>query len=52
MGIRHRKPQLTESITTSTSKSCKIPRIPATQNVVTNRTDFQCENNQKLIRQK
>ena len=39
-GIRHRKPQLTESITTLTSKSHKIPKIPATQNVAKNRMDF------------
>ena len=39
-GIRHRKPQLTESITTSTSKSHEIPKIPATQNVAKNRMDF------------
>ena len=29
-GIRNRIPQLRESITKSTSKSCKIPKIPAT----------------------
>ena len=39
-GIRHRKPQLTESITASTSKSCEIPKIPATQNVAKNRMDY------------
>ena len=31
-GIRCKKPQLTESITVSASKSCKIPKIPMTQN--------------------
>ena len=39
-GIRHRKPQLTENITTSTSKSHEIPKMPATQNVAKNGTDF------------
>ena len=39
-GIRCRKLQLTECITASTSKSCKIPNIPATQNVAKVRTDF------------
>ena len=39
-GIRCRKPQLTESIAASTSKSCKIPKISATQNVAKNRMDF------------
>ena len=39
-GIRCRKPQLTKSITVSTSKSCEIPKIPATQNVPKNRMDF------------
>ena len=32
-GIRCKKPQLIESITTSTSKSHEIPKIPTTQNV-------------------
>ena len=36
----HRKPKLTESITTLTSKSCKIPKIPTTQNVTKIRMDF------------
>ena len=39
-GIRHKKPQLIESISTSTSKSCKIPKIPTTQNVTKNRMGF------------
>ena len=38
--VRHRKPQLTESITASTSKSFKIPKISTTQNVAKNRMDF------------
>ena len=39
-GIRHRKHHLTESTTASTSKSCEIPKKPATQNVAKNRMDF------------
>ena len=39
-GIRCKKPQLLESITVSTSKSCEIPKIPMTQNVTKNRMDF------------
>ena len=39
-GIRCRNHQLTESTTTSTSKSCQIPKIPATQNVAKNKMDF------------
>ena len=39
-GIKHRKPQLTESITASTSKSREIPKIPTTQNVTKNIMDF------------
>ena len=39
-GIRHRKPQLTENITTVMNKSHKIPKIPMTQNVSKNRMDF------------
>ena len=39
-GIRHKKAQVIESKTASTSKSCQIPKIPTTQNVTTNRTDF------------
>ena len=39
-GIMCRKPQLTESITASTSKSSKIPKILVTQNVAKNRMDF------------
>ena len=39
-GIWHRKPQLTENITTSTNKSHKILKMTATQNVAKNRTDF------------
>ena len=35
-----KKPQLTESITTSASKSLEIPKIPTTQNVAKNRMDF------------
>ena len=40
VGIRCKKPQPVESITTSTSKSCEIPKIPMTQDVAKNRTDF------------
>ena len=36
-GIRHRKPQLTEHLTTTLNKSHKIPKIPMIQN---NRIDF------------
>ena len=39
-GIRCRKPQQTENITTSTNKSHEIPKIPPTQNVAKNRMDF------------
>ena len=39
-GTRHKKPQLIESITASTSISCTIPKIHTTQNVTKNRTDF------------
>ena len=39
-GIRCKKPQLIESITASASKSCQIPKIPMTQNVTKNKTDF------------
>ena len=39
VGIRHRKPQQTENITTSTNKSQEILKIPATQNVAKNRMD-------------
>ena len=39
-GMRCKKPQPVESITTSTSKSCKIPKIPMTQDVTKNRMDF------------
>ena len=39
-GIWCKTPQLIESITASTSKSCKIPKIPTTQNLTKNRTDF------------
>ena len=39
-GIRCKKPQLIDSITTSASKSCEIPKIPMTQNVTKNRMDF------------
>ena len=45
-GIRHRKPQLTESISALISKSCKIPMIPTTQNVAKIEWIFQHENNQ------
>ena len=38
-GIICKKPQLIESITTSASKSCEIPKKPMTQNVTKNRTD-------------
>ena len=39
-GIRGRKPQLTENITTAMNKSHKILRLPMTQNVSKNRRDF------------
>ena len=39
-GIRCKKPQPVDGITASTSKSCKIPRIPTTQDVAKNRMDF------------
>ena len=39
-GIRHKKPQPVESITALTSKSHEIPKIPMTQDVTKNRTDF------------
>ena len=39
-GIRHKKSQPVESITTSTSKSHEIPKIPMTHDVAKNRTDF------------
>ena len=29
-GVRHKKPQPVDDITASTSKSCKIPKIPMT----------------------
>ena len=51
-GIRHRKPQLTESITASTSKSCEIPKTPATQNVAKNRMDFPVQEQSITKRQK
>ena len=44
-GIRCRKPQLTESITASTRKSCKMPKLPSTQNVAKIEQIFQHENN-------
>ena len=40
VGIRCRKPQLTENITAVTNKSHEIPKIPMTQNVAKNRMDF------------
>ena len=39
-GIRHRKPQLMESLTASANKSCEIPNISTTQNEAKNRMDF------------
>ena len=39
-GKRCKKPQLVQSITTSTSKAHERPKIPTTQNVTKNRTDF------------
>ena len=45
-GIRCRKPQLTENITTVTNKSNKIPRIPMAQNVSKIQQAFQHKNNQ------
>ena len=38
--IRCKKPQPVDSITASTSKSSKIPKIPTTQNVTKNNMDF------------
>ena len=37
-GIKHKKH--VDGITISTRKSCKIPRIPTSQDVTKNRTDF------------
>ena len=39
-GIRHRKPQPVEGITASTGVSHEIPKIPTSQNVTKNNTDF------------
>ena len=39
-GIRCKKPQLVESVTTSASKLCEVPKIPTTQIVTKNRMDF------------
>ena len=39
-GMRPRKPQQIENITTSTNKSHEIPKIPMTQDVFQNRMDF------------
>ena len=39
-GIRHKKPQTVDVITASTSKSCKIPKIPTTQNATKDSMDF------------
>ena len=39
-GIRHRKPKQTENITMVMNKSHEIQKIPITQNVSKNRTDF------------
>ena len=39
-GIRHKKPKPVEGIITSTSISCKIPKIPTSQNVTKNNMDF------------
>ena len=40
VGIMHKKPQPVENITASTSKSCKIPNIPTTQDVTKIKMDF------------
>ena len=45
-GIRCRKPQQTENITTSTNKSYEILKIHANQNVAKIECTFQHENNQ------
>ena len=39
-GIRCKKPQPVDGINASTSKSCKIPKIPMTEYVTKNRMDF------------
>ena len=39
-GTRCKKPQPVDSINASTSKSCKIPKIPVAQNVTQHSTDF------------
>ena len=39
-GIGHKKPQPVDGKTASTSKSCKIPKIPMVQNVTKDSTDF------------
>ena len=39
-GIRCKKPEPVDGITASKSKSCKIPKIPMTQDVAKNRMDF------------
>ena len=39
-GMRCKKPQPVDGITASTSKSCKIPKIPTVQNVTKHSTDF------------
>ena len=39
-GIRHKKLQPVDGITVSTSKSCKMPKIPTTQNVTKHSMDF------------
>ena len=39
-GIKCKKPQPVDGITASTSKSCKLPKIPTSHNVTKHNTDF------------
>ena len=41
MGIKCKKTHITKSMDTLTDKLQEIPKIPATQNIVKNRMDFQ-----------
>ena len=50
VGIRHKKTQPVDGITASTSISCKIPKIPTSQNVTKNNMDFPVQ--EKLITNK
>ena len=40
MGIKCKKPHITKSIDALTDKLQETPKIPATQNMAKNRTDF------------